>query len=191
MLTLHQIIATALPTIATKFNATPSEYSWVATAYQLAMTLLTPINGRVSDIIGRKPLLYAAIIIFTIFSAVCGCAKSMTWLITARAFQGLGGGSIIGLTNIVVSDIVPLEKRGQYQGFMGGAWGVASVLGPILGGLLTQKASWRWCFVSHKNGSFMTLLTASAVDQPPDVRSRVCAARHDAKAQPPARWHLR
>ncbi|KAL1408240.1 hypothetical protein Q8F55_005046 [Vanrija albida] len=140
------IIATALPTIAEKFNASPSEFSWVATAYQLAMTLLTPVNGRVSDIIGRKPMLYAAIVVFTVFSALCGAAQNITWLIVARAFQGLGGGSIIGLTTMVVSDIVPLQQRGTYQGYMGASWGVAAVLGPIIGGALTQKASWRWCF---------------------------------------------
>ncbi|WWC95488.1 hypothetical protein V866_002352 [Kwoniella sp. B9012] len=140
------IVATALPTIAEDLHASPSEYSWVGTSYLLASTLQTPINGRVSDIIGRKPMLYAAIIVFTIFSALCGAAKSMSWLIIARAFQGLGGGSIIGLTSIVVSDIVPLHQRGTYQGFLGSAWGIAAVLGPIFGGLLTEKASWRWCF---------------------------------------------
>jgi MFS family permease len=67
-------------------------------------------------------------------------------LITARAFQGLGGGSIMGLTSIIVSDISPLEKRGAYQGIMGASWGVAAVVGPIIGGALTQKVSWRWCF---------------------------------------------
>ncbi|ODO00769.1 hypothetical protein L198_03096 [Cryptococcus wingfieldii CBS 7118] len=140
------IVATALPTIAEQLNASPSEYSWVGTSYMLASTLQTPINGRVSDIVGRKPLLYAAILIFTVFSALCGAAKTSTWLIVARAFQGLGGGCIIGLTSIIASDIVPLEKRGAYQGFLGASWGVASVLGPILGGVLTSKASWRWCF---------------------------------------------
>ncbi|KGB77960.2 hypothetical protein CNBG_4047 [Cryptococcus deuterogattii R265] len=140
------IIATALPTIAEDLNSSPSEYSWVGTAYMLASTVQTPFNGRVSDIIGRKPMLYAAIVIFTVFSALCGAAKSSSWLIIARAFQGLGGGSIIGLTSIVVSDIVPLEKRGAYQGFLGSSWGIAAVLGPLLGGVLTEKASWRWCF---------------------------------------------
>lgn len=110
------------------------------------MTLLTPVNGRVSDIVGRKPMLYIAIIVFTVFSALCGAAQNITWLIVARAFQGLGGGSIIGLTTMVVSDIVPLQQRGTYQGYMGASWGIAAVLGPILGGALTQKASWRWCF---------------------------------------------
>ncbi|KAK4689236.1 hypothetical protein P7C73_g867, partial [Tremellales sp. Uapishka_1] len=122
------IVATALPTISGDLNATPAEYSWVGTAYTLAMTLLAPVNGRVSDIVGRKPMLYVSIVVFFVFSALCGAAKSMTWLIVARAFQGLGGGSIIGLTSIVVSDIVPLNRRGVYQGYMGGAWGVAAVL---------------------------------------------------------------
>ncbi|CAD6564136.1 MAG: hypothetical protein TREMPRED_003874 [Tremellales sp. Tagirdzhanova-0007] len=140
------IVATALPTIADELHATPSQYAWVGTAYTLAMTLQTPINGRVSDIVGRKPMLYAAIVVFTIFSALCGAAKSMTWLIVARAFQGLGGGSIIGLTSILVSDIVPLHKRGTYQGWLGGTWGIAGTLGPVLGGILTEKASWRWTF---------------------------------------------
>ncbi|WVO13827.1 hypothetical protein L204_101450 [Cryptococcus depauperatus] len=140
------IVATALPKIAEDLNSSPSEYSWVGTSYMLASTLQTPINGRVSDIIGRKPMLYAAILIFTVSSALCGCAKSSSWLIIARAFQGLGGGSIIGLTTIVISDIVPMEKRGAYQGYLGLSWGIAAVLGPVLGGLLTERASWRWCF---------------------------------------------
>lgn len=91
------------------------------------MTLLTPINGRVSDIVGRKPMLYVAIIVFTVFSAMCGAAKNIEWLIISRALQGLGGGTIMGLCNIVVSDIVPMEKRGMYQGMMGASWGVAAV----------------------------------------------------------------
>ncbi|WVF68426.1 hypothetical protein IAT40_003191 [Kwoniella sp. CBS 6097] len=140
------IVATALPTIAEDLHSTPSQYSWVGTSYLLASTLQTPINGRVSDIVGRKPMLYAAIIVFAVFSALCGAAKSSSWLIIARAFQGLGGGSIIGLTSIVVSDIVPLHKRGTYQGLLGSVWGIAAVLGPVLGGLLTEHASWRWCF---------------------------------------------
>ncbi|KLT45103.1 MFS general substrate transporter [Cutaneotrichosporon oleaginosum] len=142
------IIATALPTIAGQFNATPSQYSWIVTSYQLAMTLLTPVNGRVSDIVGRKPMLYVAIVVFTVFSALCGAAQNVEWLIVCRALQGLGGGTIMGLVSIIVSDIVPLEKRGSYQGFMGASWGVAAVVGPILGGAFTHmsRSGWRWCF---------------------------------------------
>ncbi|KAK1923520.1 major facilitator superfamily domain-containing protein [Papiliotrema laurentii] len=140
------IVSTALPTIAEDLNATPSEYSWVGTSYLLGSTIMTPLNGRVSDIIGRKPMIYGAILFFTVFSALCGAAKNMTWLIAARAFQGMGGGSIIGLTNILISDIIPLHRRGSFQGVLGGVWGCASAAGPLFGGLLTEKATWRWVF---------------------------------------------
>jgi MFS family permease len=91
-------------------------------------------------------MLYVSIAVFTIFSALCGAARSIRWMIACRFFQGVGGGSIICLTNILIGDIVPLSKRGMYQGVVGSTWGIASALGPIIGGLLTQRASWRWCF---------------------------------------------
>ncbi|OCF57159.1 hypothetical protein L486_04614 [Kwoniella mangroviensis CBS 10435] len=142
----QSIISTALPTIAAEFNTTPSEYSWIGTSYLLSQVMMNPVNGRLTDIVGRKPALYMAVIILLVFSALCGSAKNATWLIVARAFAGLGGGSVVSLSLIVVSDVVPLEKRGAYQGYMGATWGVAGTLGPILGGVLTTKASWRWCF---------------------------------------------
>ncbi|KAL7418301.1 hypothetical protein Q5752_006757 [Cryptotrichosporon argae] len=140
------IIATALPTMATDLDISASQYSWVGTSYLLSQTIMTPINGRLTDIIGRKPALYFAIIELMIFSGLSGAAKNTTWLIVTRALCGIGGGSIVGLSIIVVSDIAPLEKRGMYQGYMGAFSGIASVLGPLLGGVLTTKASWRWCF---------------------------------------------
>ncbi|WWC89598.1 uncharacterized protein L201_004523 [Kwoniella dendrophila CBS 6074] len=142
----QSIVATALPTIAAEFNTTPSEYSWIGTSYLLSQVMMNPVNGRLTDIIGRKPALYMAVGFLLVFSALCGAAKNATWLIIARAFAGLGGGSVVSLSLIVVSDVVPLEKRGAYQGYMGATWGVAGTLGPILGGVLTTKASWRWCF---------------------------------------------
>ncbi|WWC70488.1 uncharacterized protein I206_104439 [Kwoniella pini CBS 10737] len=142
----QSIVSTALPTIAAEFDTTPSQYSWIGTSYLLSQILMSPVNGRLTDIIGRKPALYMAVFFLLIFSALCGAAKSATWLIIARAFAGLGGGSVVSLSLIVVSDVVPLEKRGSYQGYMAAIWGVAGTLGPVLGGLLTTKASWRWCF---------------------------------------------
>ncbi|WWC61572.1 uncharacterized protein I303_104156 [Kwoniella dejecticola CBS 10117] len=142
----QSIVSTALPTIAAEFNTTPSQYSWIGTSYLLSQILMNPVNGRLTDIFGRKPALYLAVLFLLVFSALCGAAKNATWLIIARAFAGLGGGSVVSLSLIVVSDVVPLEKRGKFQGYMAATWGVAGTLGPVLGGLLTTKASWRWCF---------------------------------------------
>lgn len=106
------IITTALPTIVSDLGGTPAQYSWVGTSYLLVCAIMVPVWGRVSDIIGRKQLLLPAILMFMIGSGLCGAAKNMNWLIGARAVQGIGGGAILSLTQIIVGDIVPLSQRG-------------------------------------------------------------------------------
>jgi EmrB/QacA subfamily drug resistance transporter len=139
------IVATALPTIVDDLGGL-EHISWVTSAYLLAQTVVTPLYGKLGDLFGRKRILQSAVVIFLAGSALCGLAQSMTALIAFRAVQGLGAGGLIVLTQAVIGDIVSPRERGKYQGIFGGVFGMASVAGPLIGGLIVQKASWHWIF---------------------------------------------
>ncbi|KAJ7656291.1 MFS general substrate transporter [Mycena polygramma] len=142
----NTIVTTALPTITAELHGTASDYSWTGVAYMLCSGACIPLWGKLSDVVGRKAILYPCIALFLLGSGLCGAATSMPFLIACRAVQGVGGGGVIVMVQIVLSDIVSLQDRGKYSSVMGGCWGVASVLGPLVGGIVTEKASWRWCF---------------------------------------------
>lgn len=141
----QSIVATALPRIVTDLGGI-AHLSWVVTAYVLASTAMMPLYGKLSDQYGRKPLLYTAIATFLAGSALCGLAQNMTELIAFRAIQGLGAGGFLPLAQIVIGDLVPPAERGKRQGSIAAVYAVAGVLGPVLGGLLTDWLSWHWIF---------------------------------------------
>lgn len=139
------IVSTALPTISSDFNS-KDEYTWVITAYMLGNTSFQPMYGKFADIFGRRPVMIFALVVFAATSAACGAALNIKMLIISRGFQGISGGGILAMTNIIIADIVPLRKRGIYMGLVGAVFAFSSVIGPLIGGFFTDKLSWRWAF---------------------------------------------
>ena len=139
------IVATALPTITAELGGV-DQLSWVVTGYLLASTISTPLYGKLGDLYGRKRVFQVAIVIFLIGSALCGLSQSMSELIVFRALQGLGGGGLIVIAQAIIGDIVAPRERGRYQGCSARSSASPASLGPLLGGFLTDHASWRWIF---------------------------------------------
>ncbi len=151
------IVATAMPKILQDLNGL-SLYTWVVTAYLLASTSMIPIYGKLSDLYGRKVVVLVGVILFLAGSILSGQARSMVELIVFRALQGLGSAGIFSTAFTVVADLFSPAERGRYQGIFGAVFGIASVIGPWLGGFLTDNLSWRWVFYVNMPVGLVALL---------------------------------
>ena len=141
------IVGTAMPTIVTQLGGL-AIYSWVFSAYMLTATSTTPIFGKLSDMYGIRPVYMIAVALFLAGSMLSGTAHSMTELVVYRALQGLGAGGLLPLTFTIIGSIFSLEQRAKLQGFFSGVWGVSSLIGPLVGGLIVDRGgeTWRWIF---------------------------------------------
>ncbi|KAI9027986.1 major facilitator superfamily domain-containing protein [Hyaloraphidium curvatum] len=139
------VVSTAIPTIARELDSV-DQIAWIANGYLVTATALFPVWGRISDIFGRRPVILFATGSFFLASIICAVAPNITVLIVGRSLQGVGGGAIEALVAIVVSEIVAPAERGKFQGLTGAVFGLSSIIGPLIGGLFTEKVSWRWLF---------------------------------------------
>ncbi len=161
------IVATALPTIGRRFGEVEN-LSWVVTAYLLSATASTPLYGKLSDIHGRRVMMLVAIGIFAAGSVACALAPSLTALIFARGLQGLGGGGLLSLSHIIIGDVIAPKERGRYQGYFGFVFAVASVGGPVAGGILAEHLHWSLIFwINIPIGAVALAMTYRALSKLP------------------------
>ena len=139
------IIATAVPSIVEDVGGF-SQFPWLFSIFLLAQAVSVPIYGKLADTVGRKPIMLTGIAVFVVGSMLCGFAWSMPALIASRAIQGLGAGAVAPMAMTIVGDIYSVEERARVQGYLGSVWGIASIVGPTLGGMFSDYASWRWIF---------------------------------------------
>jgi len=141
----QSIVATALPRIVSDLGGI-NHLSWVVTAYILASTATMPLYGKLSDQYGRKPMVYVAVITFLLGSVLSGASRNLVELIVFRAVQGLGAGGLVPLAQIIIGDMLTPTRRGRWQGVIAAVFAICSVLGPLLGGVITDLLSWHWIF---------------------------------------------
>jgi EmrB/QacA subfamily drug resistance transporter len=161
------VVGTAMPTIVAALGGL-AHYSWVFSAYLLTSTVTVPVWGKLSDLFGRRRLFQIGVAVFLLGSAACGLAQTMTQLIVARAFQGLGAGALVPLAMTIIGDIFTLQERAKMQGLFSGVWGISSVFGPLVGGFITDQLSWRWVFLLNLPvGIAAAIIIGVALIEPP------------------------
>ena len=158
----QNVVGTALPRIVTDLHGS-GLYTWVVTSYLLSSTITVPIYGKLSDIYGRKPLLLIGVSIFLIGSILCGQSQDMTQLILFRGLQGLGAGALFPISLAVIGDMFTARERGRYQGLFGAVFGLSFLLGPFIGGWITDNVSWHWVFYVNLPLGLITLGVISTV----------------------------
>ena len=139
------VVGTAMPTVISSLGGL-NHYSWVFSAYLITSTITVPVWGKLSDLYGRRLLFQLGIAVFLLGSVLSGMAGTMTQLIAYRAVQGLGAGALVPLAMTIIGDVYTIEERARMQAFFSGVWGLSSVVGPIVGGFITDQLSWRWVF---------------------------------------------
>src|ERR671916_1698091 len=139
------VVGTAMPTVIASLGGL-SHYSWVFSAYLITSTVTVPVWGKLSDLYGRRLFYQIGIAIFLLGSVLSGVSTSMTQLIVFRAIQGLGAGALVPLGMTIIGDIFTIAERAKMQALFSGVWGLSSVIGPVVGGFITDQWSWRWVF---------------------------------------------
>src|ERR687886_887056 len=142
------VVSIALPQIIGALDGSQTQYTWVVTATLLTATASTPIWGKLADLFSKKLLIQVAIVVFLVGSMISGLSQNAGQLIAARAFQGIGVGGLQALVQVAIAAMIPPRERGKYNGYLGGVMALATVGGPLLGGVITDTSwlGWRWCF---------------------------------------------
>src|SRR5260370_19159844 len=166
------LVAPALPTIVGQLGGL-EYYSWIPLSSLLASTVIVPVAGKLSDLCGRKPFYMAGILVFISGSVLSGLAPSFWFLVGAGTVQGLGIGTMMPLSQAIIGDLIPPRERGKYQGLLGAVFGLASIVGPVIGGVITDHLSWRWLFFVSVPVGLTTLAVIGALMHiPSDPRRR-------------------
>src|SRR6266542_921984 len=151
------IVGTAMPRVIAELKGL-EHYTWVVTAYLLASTVMVPIYGKLSDIYGRRPFFLGGMVVFLLGSALSGTSQTMTQLIAYRAVQGFGAGAMMPIVQAIIGDVFPPAERGKWQGLLMAVFGLASIVGPVTGGWITDHWGWRWVFYVNMPVGALALL---------------------------------